>query len=173
MAHKKQPVLFIQFQLHRFLPFGRLSAFHRGKTLCTAVCAARSRALHARVSGAFVAGEHADRRLLVLSVFRRVRGGHDSLRRRKNLRPAAFRTRLVRLCLLDSHGFRPPPVQSAAKAPQRKAGHAALCDVRALVRARLRSVPDEILEPRAHHVLAVPHRQHSLLCRRHRARVYF
>ena len=33
--------------------------------------------------------------------------------------------------------------------------------------------PDEVLEPRAHHVLAVPHRQHSLLCRRHRARVYF
>ena len=59
------------------------------------------------------------------------------------------------------------------KAPQRKAGHAALCDVRALVRARLRPVPDEVFEPRAHHVLAVPHRQHSLLCRRHRARVYF
>ena len=49
----------------------------------------------------------------------------------------------------------------------------ALCDVRALVRARLRPVPDEVLEPRAHHVLAVPHRQHSLLCRRHCARVYF
>ena len=46
-------------------------------------------------------------------------------------------------------------------------------DVRALVRARLRLVPDEVLEPRAHHILAVPHRQHPLLCRRHRARVYF
>lgn len=91
----------------------------------------------------------------------------------KIFRPAAFRPRLVRLCLLDSHGLRLAPVQSAAKAPQRKAGHAALCDVRALVRARLRPVPDEVLEPRAHHVLAVPHRQHSLLCRRHRARVYF
>ncbi len=34
-------------------------------------------------------------------------------------------------------------------------------------------VPDEVFEPRAHHVLAVPHRQHSLLCRRHRARVCF
>ena len=79
----------------------------------------------------------------------------------------------MRLRRLDSHGLRLAPVQSAAKVPQRKAGHAALCDVRALVRACLRPVPDEVFEPRAHHVLAVPHRQHSLLCRRHRARVYF
>lgn len=43
------------------------------------------------------------------------------------------------------------PFKVPQKPPQRKAGHAALCDVRALVRARLHPVPDEVFEPRAHH----------------------
>ena len=96
---------------------------------------------------------------LVLSVFRRVRGGDDSLRRRKIFGPLLFgRGWCGYACwtamVLDLLPFKVP------QSPAKKAGHAALCDVRALVRARLHPVPDEVFEPRAHHVLAVPHRQH-------------
>ena len=66
---------------------------------------------------------------LVLFVPRGIRGSDDPLCGSQDFRTAAVRARLVRLCLLDGDGTRPPAVPDAAGTAQRGFRKTSLADL--------------------------------------------
>ena len=104
MADKGQHLLSFQFQLHRLLDrAGHVSVYQKKRPRPPHSPTAR-RPLHADISRTDLRGEHADRRLLVLSFHRDFRSGDYPLRSSKDLWPPDLRTGLVRLRLLDRDG---------------------------------------------------------------------
>ena len=72
MAHKRQPVLSAEFQLHRSLPWDGNGALYRRETICPPFRTTGSGKLYAAVSRRHLPREYADRRVLVLPVPRRI-----------------------------------------------------------------------------------------------------
>ena len=65
---------------------------------------AACRTLYADLPRPDLTRKYADRGLLVLSIFRRLRGSNDSLRSGKDIRTSPLRTGMVRIRMLDGDG---------------------------------------------------------------------
>ena len=125
LAHARQPVLPVQFYLHRRLPRARRVFLRPACQIRPPPGSVRRRPLHAALPRRPARGKHADRRVLVLPFFRRVRGGDHPLRGRENLRAAPLRAGLVWVRLLDGDGPGPFALPGPPGAPEK----ARLCPV--------------------------------------------
>ena len=98
-----QPFLPVKLLLYRMQPWHRACIVGCRMEVCKGTDTVLCRRIYACFPWLDLQGEHADRRILVLSFLWVFRGWGAALRHRQDFRSAIVWPRVVWLCLLDSH----------------------------------------------------------------------